>query len=124
MGSISEIPSVDFGLYLKSKTPSERRDAARTLAKALHVHGAVGLTGWEDLVPLKKLKDAFAVAKSMFDLSLEDKMKAPHPDGFVPHRGFSPPGKEKAYNKDELASDSKAVKESQRKITDFKVEIT
>lgn len=117
----SSIPTVDIEPFLNSSTLQERQNAARDLAEALHIYGAVGVVGWEQLVPDAKLKDAFQMAQKMFDLPVEDKMKAPHPDGFVPHRGYSAPGKEKAYNKDELATDSAEVKETRRKITDYKV---
>lgn len=35
------------------------------------------------------LNEAFRVAKSLVDLSHEDKMKAPHPAAVVPHSGYS-----------------------------------
>lgn len=35
------------------------------------------------------------MSKRLFDLSLEDKMKAPHPEGMTPHRGYSGFGRER-----------------------------
>lgn len=117
----SSIPTVDISPFVKGKTQQDRQLVAERLAEALHIHGAVGVTGWDQLLPEAKLREAFQMARRMFDLPMEEKMKAPHPDGFVPHRGYSAPGREKAYNKDELATDSQDVKESLRKITDYKV---
>ncbi|CAF9932147.1 hypothetical protein IMSHALPRED_008813 [Imshaugia aleurites] len=58
----------------------------------------------------------------LYSLSHDEKMKAPHPDGPVPHRGYSHPGLEKVYSKAEVDSRD-AVEtdgDSLRQIQDFK----
>lgn len=119
MTSQTSIPSFDFSQYLSSTDDTARKEAAKALAATCHEQGVVGITNHG--VPEQLVAEAFAMSKKLFDLPMEEKLKAPHPDGFVPHRGYSAPGREKAYNKDELESDQLEVKESGRKITDFKV---
>lgn len=58
------------------------------------------------------------MAEKLFDLPMETKALATHPDGFVPHAG-----REEAFNKSELETDLAEVKESRRKITDCKVSL-
>ena len=69
------------------------------------------------------LQAAFDWSKKLFDLSHEEKMKAPHPPESIPHRGYSEPGLEKVYSKKEQEGiDAEAVRaKSLRKIQDFKV---
>jgi hypothetical protein len=42
---------------------------------------------------------AFNLAENLFNLLYEDKMKAPHPDGMVPHRGYSGMGRDNSAAK-------------------------
>ena len=46
-------------------------------------------------------------------------MKAPHPPSAIPHRGYSAPGREKAFTKEELSSNSEIVADAKGKIMDF-----
>ena len=66
------------------------------------------------------LRRAFEMSMNLFDLPMEEKMKAPHPKGSMPHRGYSAPGKEKAFTKEDLETDDEARRESLRKIMDCK----
>ncbi|XXG96024.1 hypothetical protein Hte_002301 [Hypoxylon texense] len=47
--------------------------------------------------PKRDVDEALAWTKKLFGLPLEEKMKAPHPLGPIPHRGYSSIGKEKVY---------------------------
>ena len=53
-------------------------------------------TNWNERA--ERVKEAFAMSKKLFALPDEDKMKAPHPKSMFPHRGYSRPGREKAYS--------------------------
>ena len=71
----------------------------------------------------EELHDAFAWSRKLFGLSREDKMKAPHPAEAMPHRGYSGPGLEKVYSKEERDKDAAEddTGEALRKIEDHKV---
>jgi hypothetical protein len=59
----------------------------------------------------------------LFALSVANKMKAPHPPGSIPHRGYSDISLEKVYNPKEVAENTanSDVGSELRKISDFKV---
>ena len=117
---VSEIPTVDFTCF-GDGTLEARQEAARALRDACTRLGAVHLTGIG--LPEDRLHEAFAWSKKLFDLSMEDKMKAPHPPTAMPHRGYSGPGLEKVYSKAERDQDEAARRDGAtlRKIEDFKV---
>ncbi|KAL9117884.1 MAG: hypothetical protein Q9187_005574 [Circinaria calcarea] len=116
----NSIPIVDLSAFL-SNDDKQRQKVAKDLTEACHNFGFVYITGHG--VPPELLNDAFQWSRKLFDLSHEDKMKAPHPPGPTLHRGYSHPGLEKVYSKQEASSD--VVNESQgsslREIMDFKV---
>ncbi|KAF2704180.1 putative leucoanthocyanidin dioxygenase [Pleomassaria siparia CBS 279.74] len=95
-----------------------RKKAAQDLAEKGHVNGCVGITG-HGISP-ELVAEAFAVAKKLFDLPLEEKMKAPHPDGPTPHRGYSGTGRERAAAKTGGEMDRWDGLEGEEKITDYK----
>ena len=113
------IPSVDLSAFTaKVNSQARRQEAASILAQSCHLHGCVGITGHG--VSTELLRHAFEMSKKLFDLPMEEKMKAPHPKGSTPHRGYSAPGKEKAFTKEDLETDDEARRESLRKIMDCK----
>ena len=114
------IPIVDLSAFL-SNDDKQRQKAAKDLTDACHNLGFVYITGHG--VSPELLDDAFRWSRELFDLSHEDKMKAPHPPGSIPHRGYSHPGLEKVYSKQEANSDlvNESRGSSLRKIMDFKV---
>ncbi|KAL9010872.1 MAG: hypothetical protein Q9173_004235 [Seirophora scorigena] len=65
------------------------------------------------------LQQWFATARKLFDLPMDQKMLAPHPNGAVPHRGYSALGKEKAYTKEDLQQGGHR-RQALRKIVDCK----
>jgi isopenicillin N synthase-like dioxygenase len=93
----------------------------RALVKALHDLGFVEVTGHG--LSQQEIDEALRWTKALFDLSETDKMKAPHPPGPIPHRGYSGIGREKVYSQDDVKAHNNEVDvgQSLRKFSDFKV---
>ncbi|KAI9728083.1 MAG: hypothetical protein M1834_007799 [Cirrosporium novae-zelandiae] len=87
------LPIVDFTNWRANSSPEQRRSVADGLVAACRNVGFVYIINHG--VSPELLEEAFNWSKKLFDLSKEDKMKAPHPDGPVVHRGYSWPGLEK-----------------------------
>lgn len=121
MGSNSGIPTVDLSPFFNDASLAARQIAARQLAQACHTNGCVGILGHG--VSHELLQQAFATSQKLFDLPMDQKMLAPHPKGAVPHRGYSAPGMEKAYTKEDLQQDE-GHRDALRKIVDCKVRDT
>ena len=116
----SSVPTVDFSPFIHhTSDPEQRLKTAIALAQCCHAHGCAGITGHG--VPVELLESAFDMSKKLFDLSLEDKMKAPHPEGMTPHRGYSGLGREQAGAKGALDTDDEGRKEELLKTVDYKV---
>lgn len=115
------IPIVDLTPFTNDGDNLQRQKAAQELFNACHNFGFVIITGHG--VPAKLLEEAFGWCKELYSLPHESKMKAPHPEGSTPHRGYSHPGLEKVYSKQELQAQDvvNSNGESLRKIMDFKV---
>ena len=111
-------PIVDFSPFTAHGSAESCHKAAEELIKACSEHGFVAITGHG--VSDELLEEAFAWSKKLFDLPHEEKMKAPHPAGSIPHRGYSHPGLEKVISKDENADAASTNGASVRKIMDFK----
>ncbi|KAA6411495.1 MAG: hypothetical protein FRX48_04775 [Lasallia pustulata] len=113
------IPIVDFSAW-SSGSVRQRQEIAQDLATACQSLGFVYIVGHG--VSPELVHEAFDWSKKLYGLSHEDKMKAPHPPGPTPHRGYSHPGLEKVYSKQDAQGN--AVEESQgrslRQVTDFK----
>ena len=78
--STSDIPLIDFALFLSTtSTETERLTTAKELVAACHDVGFVSIANHG--VPSALLSEAFEWSKRLFDLEIEEKMKAPHPDG-------------------------------------------
>ena len=116
----SSVPTVDFSPFIHSGTDLERRQkTARELAECCRRNGWVGITGHGvsgDLVVR-----AFDMSRRLFDLSREDKMKAPHPEGMTPHRGYSGLGREQGGAKGALDTDRRVLKHEVPSSADYKV---
>lgn len=101
-------------------THSGRLTAARSLVEALHTLGFVKIKGHG--LTEQEVSEALSWTKRLFDLPTTSKMKAPHPPGNMPHRGYSGLGQQKVYSPDDvqaLGNDKKARQEL-RKVMDFK----
>ncbi|KAI0403679.1 Clavaminate synthase-like protein [Xylaria palmicola] len=94
--------------------------ACRDLVDALHSFGFVQITGHG--VSQQEINEALGWAKTLFDLPYTEKMKALHPQGPIPHRGYSGIGKEKVYSQAEVEAhgDDRDVGQNLRKVSDFK----
>ena len=113
------IPTVDISAFTPDGSASSRERTAQDIARSCRTHGCIGITGHG--VPPSLLAQAFATAQKLFDLPLEDKMKAPHPDGMTPHRGYSAASREQGAAKAAEDTDDRARKEELIKIKDYKV---
>ncbi|EEA26496.1 hypothetical protein EYB25_003733 [Talaromyces marneffei] len=114
------IPIVDLSPFTSSDATNResRQKAAKDLADKLQGNGYVGIIGHG--VPPELLGKAFQTSKTFFDLPYEDKMKAPHPDGTVPHRGYSAIGREKGYAKTAHESGNDTEENAELSLTDYK----
>ena len=113
------VPVVDLSAFTYRADIEQRQKTARVLAEHCRLNGCVGITGHG--VPNELVERAFTMSKKMFDLPLEDKMKAPHPEGMTPHRGYSGIGREQGGAKGALDTDDQATKDSLLKSSDYKV---
>ncbi|KAI4862255.1 hypothetical protein F4820DRAFT_32858 [Hypoxylon rubiginosum] len=123
MGSLpppSGIQTIDISPLINSKDPVARKAKIDELVAAIHIQGACGLVGHG--IKIDRLREAFKWAQKFFDLPYEEKAKANHPNGIVPHRGYSGIGREKCliYTEEELKSMSGELAANARKALDFK----
>lgn len=104
---MAAFPEVDLGPLHADQTQPTNGDgissqdaACKALVDACHRWGFVRLRNHG--VPKQLLDDALAMQERLFNLPHEEKMKAPHPPGFMPHRGYTRPGLEQSYSWTEL----------------------
>ncbi|KAK1758883.1 Clavaminate synthase-like protein [Echria macrotheca] len=119
------IATVDLSPFFASEesatnTAQERLAAGSALVQACHDLGFVIIKGHG--LSKQEIDDAFSWTTKLFDLPFEEKMKAPHPPGNMPHRGYSGIGKEKVYSAADLGEQTEDADVAQqlRKISDFK----
>ncbi|KAK9418794.1 hypothetical protein SUNI508_07814 [Seiridium unicorne] len=123
-GGAGNIATVDLSPFTapaeNPSTHSQRLKAGQDLVEALHRLGFAKVTGHG--LSRDEINEALEWTKRLFDLPEHDKLKAPHPPGPMPHRGYSGIGKEKVYSKDEVESHTgdENVSRTLRKISDFK----
>lgn len=120
------IPTIDFTPFANPNSDkSSRVETATALREACSKLGFCYIRNHG--VPPELLSEAFLWSKRLFDLPKEEKMKAPHPPGPIPHRGYSKPGLEKVYGTRDLLELEKEGKSGEeemgqlRKVEDFKV---
>lgn len=86
MAAKTSIPIVDLSAFGSAEgNTKSRSESARALYEACHALGFVQILG-HGVAP-ELLRQAFDWSERLFSLSHDAKMKAPHPDGPVPHRG-------------------------------------
>ncbi|KAK4506267.1 hypothetical protein PRZ48_004232 [Zasmidium cellare] len=116
---MTAVPIADISAFVGEKNNErERKEAAKQLADAVKVNGCAGITGHG--LPEADLGEAFSTMRKLFGLPLDDKMKAPHPDGPRPHRGYLATAKEKSGKLGAVWSTSKSEKEFFAKAIDWK----
>ena len=111
------VPIVDFADFRADADPGTRMKIAQKLVAASRDVGFVYITNYG--VPDDVLAKAFEISKKYFDLPQDQKMKAPHPEGWQVHRGYSWPGRENTAlltpkgndMDDEALTDARAVKD-------------
>lgn len=81
------IPVIDFARWTSSTSTTEQVKLAQELVRGCQEVGFVYVINHG--IPEKRLQNAFEVSRKLFELSHNDKMKAPHPDGSSVHRGYS-----------------------------------
>ena len=114
----SPIPVVDFSEWNEG-SKEKRKAIARSLFEACRDVGFCYITN-HGISP-EYLSQAFGWSKKLFDLKQEEKMLAPHPDGFAVHRGYSWPGLEKVSNAMGDEDDVESLKKELRQVSDIKV---
>lgn len=102
---------------------SQRVTSAKVLVEALHSFGFAKVTGHG--LSHTEVSEALGWVQKLFALPYDEKMKAPHPAGPMPHRGYSGIGKEKVYSQEDIDShtgnNDGDTGHELRKISDFKV---
>ncbi|KAK0724272.1 hypothetical protein B0H67DRAFT_482120 [Lasiosphaeris hirsuta] len=85
----STIPTIHLTAFTAISTHSDadRVDTGQALVAALHRYGFARVTGHG--LAKDDVDQAFRCNQKLFDLPFADKMKAPHPPGPFPHRGYS-----------------------------------
>ena len=112
------LPFVDFARWTSGSTREEKLKVAKEFADACHNVGFVFIIN-HGISP-ERLDDAFGWTKRLFDLTMGEKMMAPHPDGPTVHRGYSWPGLEKVS---QIISEDLKVGEKLRAVVDCKVSL-
>ena len=121
---MSTVPVIDLSSFEEGGSQTERQRAAEHLVSVCRKLGFASIVGHG--VSQHILDEAFKMVKILFDLSFEDKIKAPHPAEPFPHRGYSKPGQEKAYSEEDLKNDQLAGNDGKTftKTADVKVRLT
>lgn len=96
-----------------SPAPSSQANRQRQQGSGLCVYH-------QPRLPDSLLDEAFEWSRRFFALSEEDKLKAPHPEGWAVHRGYSWPGLEKVSQAMSEGNDEERIRKL-REVTDFKL---
>lgn len=116
---VNNIPVVDLSPFTSRGDHDSQVQAADDLRQALSVNGFIAISGHG--ISSDLLREAFQATKTLFDLSYEEKMRAPHPDGPVPHRGYSGPGRDNVAAKTAIETTDAEQKGMYSNTFDFKV---
>ncbi|OQE20802.1 hypothetical protein PENFLA_c016G02657 [Penicillium flavigenum] len=108
------IPVVDFAGW---NTESSRQQIAQDIVAACKNVGFVYIVNHS--LPESMLDEAFSWSKLFFELPQDEKLKAPHPEGWAVHRGYSWPGLEKVSQAISTGNDKDKV-DQLREVTDIK----
>lgn len=113
-----KIPIVDFSAWKNPANHAARLQVAKQIVSASREVGFVYITN--HALPDSLLDEAFEWSRRFFALSEKDKLKAPHPEGWAVHRGYSWPGLEKVSQAMSEDNDEERINKL-RDVTDFKV---
>lgn len=113
------VPIINIAPFTQNGSPESQKHVAEELALKASQNGCVGISGHN--VSSDTLSEAFAMTKKLFSLPYSSKMKAPHPEGPTPHRGYSGTGRENAARKTETEDwEGKAKSDDYIQSTDYK----
>jgi isopenicillin N synthase-like dioxygenase len=112
--TVPKIPVVDFTGW---NTDSGRQRVAQALVAACKDVGFVYIVNHS--LSESMLDEAFNWSRLFFELPQDEKLKAPHPDGWAVHRGYSWPGLEKVSQATNTDGQSKI--DQLREVVDVKV---
>lgn len=118
LSSEKNIPIVDFSAWKSFSDQKARLQVAKQIVSASREVGFVYIINHG--MPASLLDEAFDWSRRFFALSEEDKLKAPHPEGWAVHRGYSWPGLEKVSQAMSEENNEERIKKL-REVTDFKV---
>ncbi|KAL4791286.1 hypothetical protein BDV19DRAFT_401479 [Aspergillus venezuelensis] len=110
-----ELPVVDFSSWYKPRDEGSRQRVAQELVDACQRVGFVRIINHS--IPGSTLDETFEWVKRLFALPEEEKMKAPHPEGWELHRGYSWPGLEKVM---QLTNPDEDERKKLREVPDVK----
>ncbi|RDW94116.1 isopenicillin N synthase family dioxygenase [Aspergillus mulundensis] len=111
------LPVVDFSSWYNLDDEASRKGVAQELVNACQRVGFVRIINHS--LPEDSLDGAFEWMRQFFALPEEEKMKAPHPEGWAVHRGYSWPGLEKV-SQIMSTGDDKEVRSKLREVPDVK----
>lgn len=115
------IPVVDLSAWKDSTDKAARLRVAREIVDACKKVGFVYIVN--HALPESLLDEAFDWSKRFFALNLEEKMKAPHPEGWAVHRGYSWLGLEKVSQATSEGDDDEERVKKLREVKDCKVSL-
>ena len=114
-----QIPVIDISAFTTDGHTQTRKETAAKLADCCRRYGCAGVAGHG--VSLDLLQKAFDLAKRLFDLPKEEKIKAPRPEDVMVQRGYIAPNQEKTSGKTAVEAKNAEQKEAAKKIMDYKV---
>lgn len=121
--SVPAIPVINLSSFFsESATPAAKENTAKEVVEKCSINGCIAITGHG--IPTEFLDESFNLAKRLFDLPMGEKMKAPHPAEMVPHRGYSAPGKERTFEKDEFNASDADHRSMLQATQDWKVSVS
>ncbi|KAJ5679397.1 Oxoglutarate/iron-dependent dioxygenase [Penicillium macrosclerotiorum] len=115
MPSQIKIPVVDFAQW--NSDDLSRQRVAQDIVAACKKVGFVYIVNHS--LPDSLLEEAFRWSQIFFELPQEEKLKAPHPEGWAIHRGYSWPGLEKVSQAMSAEHDQEQARQL-REIPDIK----
>ena len=113
------IPIADISPFVSNSDTEAKKAAAKQLVEAVKPHGWAAITEYG--LSAESLQDAFATMRKLFDLPISEKMKAPHPDALLPHRGYLAKEIENSGQVGVIYSTSETEKAFLREAKDWKV---
>lgn len=119
-GISQHVPIVNFGPIVSNSDEGSRKKAIQDFADAIKINGCVGIRDYGTSPQF--IKDVFGMTKRLFDLPHDEKMKAPHPKGGSPHRGYSPIGQEQSGASGATRTEDEERKAELNRLKDYKVQ--